>query len=409
MNLEDAASVSDYRQMARRRLPRVLFDYIDGGSYGEVTLGRNVNDLADVTLGQRVMRDMSGIDMSVEIFGQHLSMPIVLGPVGFAGMLARRGEAQAARAAQAAGLPFALSTVGICDAAELKASSGIAPWFQLYMIKDRGCMRDLLERLAALGSQVLLLTVDLPTPGARYRDLRSGIGRRLNLKGRVTQALDGLMHPAWLWDVYMRGRPHNFGSLAGAIPDGGEFAQAWQWIRENFDPSVTWADLDFVRAHWPGNIIIKGVMDSNDALYAVTAGADGIVVSNHGGRQLDGVRSSIAVLPEIADAVGDRTTILFDGGIRSGLDVLKAVGLGARACLLGRAWAYALAAGGERGVRQMIETLREELRAAMVLSGCASILTCDDAVVAPQRGKGTSTAAGGAFDIRQQFPRPGLL
>jgi L-lactate dehydrogenase (cytochrome) len=376
MNLDRAASVDDFRVLARRRLPRILFDYIDGGSYAEVTLARNTADMMALSLRQRVMRDMSALDLSVELFGRTLAMPVILGPVGFAGMYARRGEVQAARAAQAAGVPFTLSTVGICSVEEVADGAGTPPWFQLYMTRDRGHMRDLLARVAAAGSPILVLTVDLPTPGARYRDLRSGMGRKLDWRGQLAQAADGMAHPHWLRDVYLMGRPHSFGNLAGALPEASSFADAWGWIRDNFDPSVTWADLDFVRAHWRGPIIVKGVLDGDDARAAADAGADGLVVSNHGGRQLDGVRSSISALPRIADAVGDRLTVMVDGGVRSGLDVLKALGLGARAVLLGRSWAFALAAGGEAGVARMLATLREELRAAMVLTGCASV---DDA------------------------------
>lgn len=375
LTLDRAASVADFRELARRRLPRVLFDYIDGGSYAEVTLARNTSDMKALNLRQRVMRDMSSLDLSTELFGRTLEMPVVLGPVGFAGMYARRGEVQAARAARAAGIPFTLSTVGICSVDEVAAGAGTPPWFQLYMTKDRGHMRDLLARVAAAGSPVLVLTVDLPTPGARYRDLRSGMGRKLDWRGQLAQAADGMAHPGWLFDVYLGGRPHSFGNLAGALPEASSFADAWGWIRDNFDPSVTWADLDFVRAHWRGPIIVKGVLDAEDARAASNAGADGLVVSNHGGRQLDGVCSSVSVLPELADAVGERLTLLMDGGVRSGLDVLKALGLGARAVLVGRAWAFALAAGGEPGVARMLATLREELRAAMVLTGCRSVIS----------------------------------
>jgi len=370
VGLARAASVDDYRALARRRLPRVLFDYIDGGSYAEATLRRNVDDLAALALRQRVMRDMSAIDPAVELFGERLSMPLALGPVGFAGMYARRGEAQAARAARAAGVPFCLSTVGICGIEEAAAAAP-APWFQLYMIKDRGYVRELLRRAGAAGSRVLLFTVDLPTPGARYRDLRSGMMSQKGPAGRLRQAIDGLAHPGWLVDVYLRGRPHSFGNLAAALPRTQSFADAWDWIRANFDRSVTWADLDFVRANWAGPIVVKGILDPADARAAVAAGVDGLVVSNHGGRQLDGAPSSIRALPAVAEAVDGRCAVLMDGGVRSGLDVLKALGAGARAVMLGRAWAYAVAAGGETGVAKLLATFRAELETAMVLTGCA--------------------------------------
>jgi len=369
MNLDRAVSFDDFRSLAKRRLPRVLFDYIDGGSYGEVTIRRNAADLDAVILPQRVMRDMTDVCLETRLLGQPLAMPVVLGPVGFAGMFARRGEVQAARAARSAGIPFTLSTVGICSAAEVVAGAGLAPWFQLYMVKDRGLMAALLQRIAALGSPVLMLTVDLPTPGARYRDLRSGMGRPRGIGGKLAQAVDGLAHPGWLRDVQLGGKPHSFGNLAAGLGGKAGFADAWSWIKENFDPSVTWAELDFVRKHWPGPVVVKGVLDPADARSALAAGADALVISNHGGRQLDGAASTASALPAIADTLGGALPLLVDGGVRSGLDVLRFVGLGADAVLLGKAWAFALAAGGEAGVTRMLTLMREELRTAMVLTG----------------------------------------
>jgi L-lactate dehydrogenase (cytochrome) len=373
MAVADAVSFGDFRRLARARLPRILFDYIDGGSYGEITIGRNAADLDRVELPQRVMRDMSKVSLQTEVLGQTLDMPVVLGPVGFAGMYARRGEVQAARAARQAGIAFTLSTVGICSAEEVKAGSGTAPWFQLYMVRDRGLMADLLNRTAELGSPVLVLTVDLPTPGTRYRDLRSGMGRPLGLLGHISQALDGARHPAWLYDVYLRGRPHRFGNLAGALSAGASFADAWAWIKANFDPSVTWAEIDFVRRHWKGPIVVKGVLHPDDARAAREAGADALVVSNHGGRQLDGVCSTAIALPRIAEALAGTLPLFADGGVRSGLDVLKLRTLGADVVMLGKAWAFALAAGGETGVERMLTLMRQELTTAMVLSGTSDM------------------------------------
>jgi L-lactate dehydrogenase (cytochrome) len=364
-----AASVADYRELARRRLPRMFFDYIDGGSYAEATLARNVADMEAIALRQRVMRDMSALDMSVETLGQKLSMPVALAPVGMAGMYARRGETQAARAAAQAGVPFSLSTVGLCSIEEV-AATGAAPWFQLYMLKDRGYMRELLARAKAVGSPVLLFTADLPTPGARYRDIRSGFTGATGLSGALTRAWDGATHPAWMWDVWARGRPHTLGSVVGALKQGRRVTDFLGWVARNFDRTVTWKDVDWVRETWDGPIVIKGVLDVADAREAVKVGAQGLVVSNHGGRQLDGVRSSISALPKIADAVGSDLEVYMDGGVRSGLDVLKALALGAKACLIGRAWAYALGAGGERAVSAMLATLRSELAVAMILTGC---------------------------------------
>jgi len=371
-----AAAVSDWRERAKRRLPNIFFEYIDGGSYAEMTLRRNVADLEAIALRQRVMRDMSSLDMSVETLGQKLSMPVGLAPVGMAGMYARRGEVQASRAASASGVPFCLSTVGVCSVEEV-AEAAAPPWFQLYMLKDRGYMTSLLERAKAAGCPVLVFTVDLPLPGARYRDIRSGFTGASGISGALNQAFDGLAHPEWMWDVWANGRPHSLGSVEGALEGqtGRRVTDFLSWIARNFDRSVTWADLDWVRRVWDGPIVIKGVLDVEDAREAVRCGAQGLVVSNHGGRQLDGVRSSISALPRIADAVGGDLEVYMDGGVRSGLDVLKALALGAKACFVGRAWAYALGGGGQAGVAQMLTTLRSELAVAMILTGCGKAST----------------------------------
>lgn len=367
-----AASVSDFREMARRRLPHIFFEYIDGGSYAEVTLRRNVADLEEIALRQLVMRDMTKLDMTVETLGQTLNMPVGLAPVGMAGMYAHRGETQASRAAAAAGVPFCLSTVGVCSIEEV-AATGTPPWFQLYMLKDRGYMRELLGRAKAAGSPVLVFTVDLPLPGARYRDSRSGFTGSTPLRAELTQLRDGITHPAWTWDLFVHGRPHTLGSVAGAVTESRRVTDFLAWIARNFDRSVTWKDLDWVREVWDGPIVVKGVLDPADARDAVKAGAQGLVVSNHGGRQLDGVLSSITALPRIVDAVGDDLEVYMDGGVRSGLDVLKALALGAKACFVGRPWAWALGAGGEKQVARMLEILRAELAVAMVLTGCTSV------------------------------------
>jgi L-lactate dehydrogenase (cytochrome) len=380
-SLKRAASVSDYRDLARRRLPRIFFEYIDGGAYAEVTLRRNLDDMERLELRQRVMRDMSVLDTRIETLGQKMSMPVGLAPVGMAGMYARRGEVQAARAAVAAGIPFCLSTMGICSAEEVSPASA-PPWFQLYVLKDRGYMRELLRRAKVAGSPVLMLTVDLPVPGARYRDIRSGFRGLSGLPALINQAKDGLSHPSWLWDVWLNGRPHTLGSVAGVLRDGESVADFLTWIAKNFDRSVTWKDLDWVRKEWDRPIVIKGVLDPEDARDAMRAGAQGIVVSNHGGRQLDGVKSSVSALPAIAAAVGDDLELYLDSGVRSGLDVLKAMALGAKACFVGRAWAYALAAGGQAAVTRMLETLRSELEVAMILTGCSSIRTASRELLA---------------------------
>jgi L-lactate dehydrogenase (cytochrome) len=376
------ACVSDYREGARRRLPKLLFDYVDGGAYAEATLKRNIADLEALALRQRVMVDVSQRSTATELFGQAMSMPVVLAPIGMGGMLARRGEIQAARAAQAAGVPFTLSTVGICDMAEV-TSKVTAPWFQLYMLRDRGYMAALLERARGLGCPVLVFTVDLPVPGARYRDRRNGLFGGSNAAAfNVRRALDGLSHPAWLWDVQLNGKPHTFGNIAAAVPDARGAAEFWPWVVNNFDTTVTWDDIAWVRERWPGPLVIKGVLDAEDAREARRCGVEGLVVSNHGGRQLDGVLSGIAALPAIADAVGDDLTVLMDGGVRSGLDVVKAMAAGAKGCLLGRAWAFALAARGEAGVAHMLEIVRQEMLTALALTGTPDIRKVDRSVLA---------------------------
>jgi len=348
-----------------------LFDYIDGGSYAEQTLAANVADFAAIRLRQRVLQDVSALSLSTTIFGQTLSMPVALAPVGLAGLYARRGEIQAARAARHAGVPFSLSTMGVASAADL-ARTVIPPWYQLYMIRDRGFMSDLLARVRDAGCPVLLLTVDLPVPGARYRDARNGMTDD-SFAAQALQAVDGLAHPAWLWDVRLRGGSWALGNLAGAGGGLTRLSQFWGWIGRQFDPSMTWRDMDWVRERWPGPLVVKGVLDAEDARAARAAGVDGVVVSNHGGRQLDSTPSAIAALPAIVDAVGADLTVLMDGGVRSGLDVLKALSLGAKACLMGRAWAWALGGGGEAGVAQMLAQVGQELRVAMSLTGCVDV------------------------------------
>lgn len=368
-----ARPVADFREAARRRLPRLLFDYMDGGSYDEITLRRNVADMQLLALRQRVLCDVSQLSMQTELFGHRMAMPVALAPVGFAGMYARRGEVQAARAAKAAGLPFCLSTLSICSLEEVTAGCTQPIWLQLYMVRDRGFCAALLERAKAAQCPVLVLTVDLPIAGARYRDLRSGMSGPPGLRGVWKRATQGMTHPRWLWDVQLRGRPHRFGNIPPEVISGSALGSFATWIGANFDPTVTWKDLEWVRARWDRPIVIKGVLEAQDAREAMSAGANAIVVSNHGGRQLDGVPSSVAALPRIVQEVGGRVPVLVDGGIRSGLDVLRVLALGAQACLIGRAWAYALGAGGEAAVTEMLTTLRAELAVAMSLTGCTDV------------------------------------
>jgi L-lactate dehydrogenase (cytochrome) len=360
-----AASVSDYRALARARLPHFLFEYLDGGSYDEETLRRNVADLRATALRQRVLRDVSEIDLSAQLFGKSWAMPVGLGPVGLAGLYARRGEVQAAWAAAAANVPFALSTVGACSLREV-AASGNVPWFQLYFVKDRGFVADMIETAKAIGCGALILTVDLAVPGSRYRDARaagSGLRRMMQLAAR----------PEWLWDVALRGRPISLGNLEPIVGKHAPLSDFQAWIHANFDPSVTWKDVEWVRSLWKGPLIVKGLLDPDDARAAADSGADGIVVSNHGGRQLDGALSSARALPAICDAVAGRVAILADGGVRSGLDVVRMLALGADFVLLGRAWAYALAASGGAGVAHALALIEAEMRVAMALTGCTRV------------------------------------
>ena len=356
-----AASVTDYRALAKARLPHFLFEYLDGGSYAEVTLRRNVADLEAIALRQRVLRDVSDLDLSVELFGRKWAMPVGLGPVGLAGLYARRGEVQAARAASAANVPMALSTVSGCSLHEV-AASGNVPWYQLYFVKDRGFVADMVERAKAEGCEALILTVDLAVPGSRYRDYRAaGGGPR-----RIAQLLS---RPDWLWDVGICGRPISLGNLEPIVGRKAPLSDFQAWIHANFDPSVSWKDVEWLRQRWGGPLIIKGILDPDDARQAAKAGADAIVVSNHGGRQLDGVISTARALPRIAEAIGGRIPVLADGGVRSGLDVLRMLALGADFVLLGRAWAYALAASGGDGVAHVLKIIEAEMRVAMALTG----------------------------------------
>lgn len=377
-----AASVHDYRALAQRRLPRFLFDYIDGGSYGEVTLRQNVEELQNVMLRQRVLVDVSAVDPSTRLFGRQHSLPLALAPIGLAGLNARRGEVQAARAAAAAGVPFCLSTVSACPIAEV-ARAGAAPfWFQLYMIRDRGFMVDLLAQARAAGCNALVFTVDMPVPGSRYRDYRSGLAGAPGIGGKMRRAWQAAVRPGWAYDVGVLGRPHALGNVAPVLGARTGLEDFFAWMRENFDPSVTWSDLGFIRAQWTGPLIIKGILDVADAIAAADLGADGIVVSNHGGRQLDGVPATAMALPPIVAAVGERLTVLVDGGVRSGLDIIKLLALGARGVLIGRAWAYALAGGGEAGVAHVLRLLDAELRVAMALTGKTRIADIDASILA---------------------------
>ena len=371
------ATFADYRELSRRRLPRQLFDYIDGGSYQEVTLRDNAGDLDRLRIRQRVLHDVSRLDLSTSVLGERWAMPVAFAPVGLAGLMRRRGEVQAARAAEAAGVPFSLSTVGLCSIEEVAQASRTPFWFQLYMMRDRGFVAELIARARQARCSALMLTVDLAYTGARYRDVRSGLAGGLAFRGRLAVALDRMRRIGWVRDVALGGRPLVFGTIASRLPNARSLPEFVDFVQANFDPSVTWKDVEWVRTQWGGPLVIKGVLEPEDAKMAADAGAQAIVVSNHGGRQLDSVPSTIVALPAIADAVGDRLDVIFDGGVRSGLDVVKAVALGAKGCLIGRAWVYALAALGEAGVTRMLQTIRKEIEVAMALAGVTSVSAID--------------------------------
>ncbi|MBS1071231.1 FMN-dependent L-lactate dehydrogenase LldD [Gluconobacter cerinus] len=364
------SSATDYREAARRRLPPFLFQYIDGGSYAEQTMRRNITDLADISLRQRILKNVSGLTTGTKLFGRKLHIPAVLAPVGLTGMYARRGEVQAARAAARKGIPFTLSTVSVCPIEEVQGRSPVPIWFQLYVLKDRAFMKNALERAKAAGITTLVFTVDMPTPGARYRDAHSGMsGSHANIR----RYLQAVTHPMWAWDVGLRGRPHDLGNISRYRGNPTKLEDYIGWLANNFDPSISWKDLEWIREYWDGPMIIKGILDPEDAKDAVRFGADGIVVSNHGGRQLDGVLSSARALPPIVDAVKGELKILADSGIRSGLDIARMVAMGADAVLLGRAFVYALAAGGQKGVENVLDIVEKELRVAMTLTGASAI------------------------------------
>lgn len=364
------SSSADYRAAAQQFLPPFLFHYIDGGAYAEQTLRRNVDDFAAVALRQRVLKDMSQLDTSIELFGEKLSIPVALSPVGLTGMYRRRGEVQAARAADKHGIPFTMSSVSVCPIEEVAPKIQRPMWFQLYVLKDRGFMQNALERAHAAGCTTLVFTVDMPVPGARYRDAHSGMSGPNAPLRRYWQAVT---HPRWAVDVGLLGRPHDLGNISAYRGSPTGLADYMGYLGANFDPSISWKDLEWIRAFWKGPMVIKGILDPEDAKDAVRFGADGIIVSNHGGRQLDGVLSSARALPAIADAVKGQIKILADSGIRNGLDVVRALALGADCAMIGRAYIYALAAAGEAGVKHLLELLEKEMRVAMTLTSVARV------------------------------------
>ncbi|CDG89391.1 FMN-dependent L-lactate dehydrogenase LldD [Xenorhabdus bovienii] len=374
---------TDYRAAAQAKLPPFLFHYIDGGAYAEHTLKRNTEDLSSIELRQRVLKNMSELNLETRLFGEKMAMPVALAPVGLSGMYARRGEVQAARAAAKKGIPFTLSTVSVCPIEEVASAIDRPIWFQLYVLKDRGFMRNVLERAQAAGVKNLVFTVDMPIPGARYRDAHSGMsGPNTSMR----QILQAMTHPQWAWDVGLMGKPHDLGNISAYRGIPTKLKDYIGWLGNNFDPSISWKDLEWIRDFWKGPMILKGILDPEDAKDAVRFGADGIVVSNHGGRQLDGVLSTARALPAIADAVKNDITILTDSGIRTGLDVVRMLALGADSVLLGRAFVYALAAAGEAGVSNLLDLIDKEMRVAMTLTGAKSIAEINSNLLVGKQG-----------------------
>src|ERR1700755_710170 len=350
--------IEDLRQLHKRRVPKAFFDYADRGSYAEETLRANVDDLQQIKLRQRVLVDVSRRDLSTTILGEPSALPLILAPVGLLGMQHGDGEIHACRAAQAAGIPFTQSTMSICSIEDIAAAVDKPFWFQLYVIKDRGFLKELIERAIAAKCSALVLTVDLQVNGQRHQDIKNGM--TVPPEWSLSKLIDFATKPAWVLGV-LRGKRKTFGNLMGHLKGTDDITALATWIGSQFDTTLNWKDLDWIRSIWPGKLDLKGILDVEDAEIAAKTGAQALVVSNHGGRQLDGAPSSIEVLPEIADAVGDKIEVMFDGGIRTGMDVMRALALGAKSCMIGRASGYGLGAAGQAGGAEAIEVPGEEL------------------------------------------------
>ena len=368
--MKNIACIEDLRALARRKVPRAFFEYVDGGSYNEETLRANRAELEPIKLRQRVMVDVSERSLATSIIGQKVSAPFALAPIGLCGMQYGDGEILSAQAAEEAGLPFILSTMSINSIEQVAEATTKPFWFQLYVIRDRGFSKDILSRAAKVGCSALVLTVDLQVLGQRHRDIRNGMTVPPQI--RLKNIIDMATKPEWVFSI-LKGKSKTFGNLAGHVKGMDDVTSLAQWTNSQFDPALNWKDVDWIKKIWPGKLIIKGILDVEDAKTAVKLGADAIVVSNHGGRQLDGAPSSISALPAIAQAVGSDTEVLFDGGIRTGSDMLRALALGARACLIGRAYIYGLGAGGKTGVAKAIDILKKELSVAMALTGTTRV------------------------------------
>jgi len=376
--LSTITCIEDLRLAARRRVPRAFFDYAEAGSYGQETLRANREDLARVKLRQRVLVDVAERELSTTIIGEPARLPLALAPIGLCGMQHGDGEILACRAAQAAGIPFTLSTMSICSIEDVAQAVERPFWFQLYVMRDRGFIRALIERAAAARCSALVLTVDLQVLGQRHCDIRNGMTVPPQIK--LANIIDMASKPAWALSI-LRGKRKTFGNLAGHVRGMEDVTSLAQWTNSQFDPTLSWKDVEWVRGLWPGKLILKGILDVEDAKIAASTGASALVVSNHGGRQLDGAPSSISALPKIADAVGAEIEVMFDGGIRSGADVLRALALGARSCMIGRSYVYGLGASGEEGVATAIAILARELDVAMALTGIKRVRDIDLGII----------------------------
>jgi L-lactate dehydrogenase (cytochrome) len=371
--------IEDLRELHKRRVPKAFFDYADRGSYAEETLRANRDDLQQIKFRQRVLVDVSKRDLSTKILGEPAAMPLILAPVGLLGMQHGDGEILACRAAQAAGIPFTQSTMSICSIEDIASSVDKPFWFQLYVMKDRGFIKELMQRAIAAKCSALCLTVDLQVIGQRHQDIKNGMS--VPPEWSLSKLFDFATKPAWVAGV-LRGKRKTFGNIAGHVKNTEDLSKLSQWTASQFDTSLNWKDIDWIRSIWPGKLILKGILDVEDAEIAAKTGAQALVVSNHGGRQLDGAPSTIEVLPEIVDAVGSQIEIMFDGGIRSGQDVMRALALGAKSCMIGRAYAYGLGAGGQAGVAKAIDIIKNELSVTMGLCGVNTIAEIDDDVLA---------------------------
>lgn len=389
--------IEDLRRMARRRIPRAIFDYADRGSYDEASLRANREDLQALKLRQRVMIDVSDRSTATTMLGEPVSMPVGIAPTGLTGLFHADGEILGCRAAHAFGVPFTLSTMSICSIEDVAGAVDKPFWFQLYVMRDRGFSRSLVERAIAAKCSALVLTLDLQIQGQRHNDIKNGLA--VPPKLTLRNMLDVATKPAWAMKV-LQGKRKSFGNLADAPGAKEGLNTLSHWIAGQFDPSLSWKDVEWIRSIWPGKLILKGVLDVDDARIAASMGADAMVVSNHGGRQLDGAPSSISVLPSIVEAVGDQTEIMMDGGVRSGQDVLKALALGAKSCLIGKAWLYGLAAGGQQGVTQALEVIRKELDISMALTGTRDVRKVTaDVLYAPRRDGDVVRPAGGRATV----------